>query len=173
MVSCVSARGSIDKLEEKNINDFIELKGIQKSIRRGSLATLKLLLRHFQDVVIIQSSPPILEVNPFENIERGFAKYLSQERGLSVATLDNYIPLVRRFLSESFSSGNNQVEKIRPVDVTNFILRYVPTVKRKTAQLMTSSLRAFFRYLHVRGRISADLAQSVPAVAYWRLGLPT
>ncbi|MBW2740118.1 MAG: tyrosine-type recombinase/integrase, partial [Deltaproteobacteria bacterium] len=75
----------------------------------------------------------------------------------------------RRFLSESFSSGNNQVEKIRPVDVTNFILRYVPTVKRKTAQLMTSSLRAFFRYLHVRGRITADLAQSVPTVAEWKL----
>lgn len=160
---------TIDNLEEKNINDFIELKGIQKSIRRGLLATLKLLLRHFQNIGIIQSSPPILEVNPFENIECGFAKYLSQERGLSMATLDNYIPLVRRFLSESFSSGNNQVEKIRPVDVTNFILRYVPTVKRKTAQLMTSSLRAFFRYLHVRGRITVDLAQFVPTVAYWRL----
>ena len=64
---------TIANLEEKIINDFIEVKGIQKSIRRGSLATLKLLLRHLQNVGITRPSHPILEVNPFENIERDFA----------------------------------------------------------------------------------------------------
>lgn len=133
------------------------------------MATLQLLFRYFQDIGVSQPPHPILKVNPFENIEQDFAQYLSQERGLSVATLDNYIPLVRRFLSESFRSDSSQVEKIRPVNVTNFILQYVPTVKRKTAQLMTTSLRAFFRFLHVRGKMTADLAQFVPTVADWRL----
>jgi integrase/recombinase XerD len=38
---------------------------------------------------------------------------------------------------------------------------------------MVTSLRAFFRYLHVRGEIATDLAEFVPTVSDWRLsGLP-
>jgi integrase/recombinase XerD len=39
----------------------------------------------------------------------------------------------------------------------------------KTAQLMTTALRSFLRYLFQRGKIQADLTASVPTVADWRL----
>ena len=39
----------------------------------------------------------------------------------------------------------------------------------RTAQLMTTAFRSFFRFLFQKGELQADLAASVPTVADWRL----
>lgn len=100
------------------------------------------------------------------NIERGFAQYLSQERGLSPATLENYIPMVQHFLNDRFNAGAIEIHKLNPSDVTAFLLRYARTVKRKTAKLMVTALRAFFRYLRSRGAIDIDLAEFIWLSSY-------
>jgi site-specific recombinase XerD len=158
----------INELEEELIDDFVEYKGKQHVVRRGDLATLRLLLQHLQDKGVIPIST-IIEDNPLYQIEQGFARYLSQERGLSQATLGNYIALVRQFLIERFKAKRFQLDKLCATDVTGFILRYAPTVKRSTARLMATSLRAFFRYLYLCGQITTNLGEFVPTVADWRL----
>lgn len=158
----------INELKEELIDDFVEYLGKQHVVRRGNLATLRLLLQHLQDKGVIPISI-IIEDNPLNKIEQGFARYLSQERGLSQATLGNYIPLVRHFLMERFKAKRFQLDELCATDVTGFILRYAPSVKRSTARLMATSLRAFFRYLYLRGQITTDLAEFVPTVADWRL----
>ncbi len=60
-------------------------------------------------------------------IEKGFAQYLSQERGLSPATLANYIPMVRRFLSDRFNESTIRIDRLCPRDVTTFLLSYTKT----------------------------------------------
>ena len=159
----------VNELEEELIDNFVEYQGKRDAVRRGDLATLRLLLQHLRDKGLSSTSTTEIEDNPFHRIEHGFAQYLSQERGLSRATLVNYIPLIRRFLSERFKTNKVQLDELCPADVTTFILRYVPSVKRSTAKLMATSLRAFFRYLHLRGKIATDLAEFVPTVADWRL----
>ena len=87
--------------------------------------------------------------------------------------MTNYIPLIRCFLSNCFKAGTIKLEKLCPKDITAFILSYTQSVKRSTAKLMLTSLRAFFRYLRFRGQIATDLAAFVPAISDWRLtGLP-
>lgn len=159
----------INDLDEELIDKFIELQGIQKSVRRGNLAALRVLLKQLRDAGVTPSPTQVIDDSGLHRIEHGFAQYLSEERGLSQATLAYYIPLVRRFLSELFNTDTIQLHELRPTEVSRFILRYIPTVKRSTAKLMVTSLRAFFRYLRLRGEIATDLAEFVPSVAAWRL----
>jgi site-specific recombinase XerD len=162
-----------DDLKLELFDHFIKYQKTANPVRRGDLATLKLLLRHLSDAGIILPSVIKIDDNPFCQIEDGFAQYLSQERGLSPETLTTYIPLVRCFLSNFFKAGTIGLEKLCPKDITAFILSYTQSVKRSTAKLMVTSLRAFFRYLRFRGQIATDLAAFVPAISDWRLtGLP-
>ena len=133
------------------------------------MAALQVLLQDLQDSGVTPSPTQVIGDSALHRIEHGFAQYLSQERGLSQATLANYIPLVHRFLSELFNTDTIQLDELRPTEVTRFILRYIPTVKRSTAKLMVTSLRAFFRYLRLCGEIATDMAEFVPSVATWRL----
>ena len=162
-----------NELKEEVIYKFIEYQGRKNPVRRGDFATLRLLLQHMRDMGLALSSTIEIENNPFHLIEHGFAQYLSQERGLSRATLAIYIPLVRSFLSERFKTDRIQLDELSPTDINTFILRYAQSVKRSTAKLMVTSLRSFFRYLRLRGEIATDLAEFVPTVADWRLsGIP-
>jgi site-specific recombinase XerD len=163
----------VNDLKLELFGHFIKYQGSANPVRRGDLATLKLLLRHLMGEGSIQFFAVRIDENPFHQIEDGFAQYLSHERGLSPDTLTNYIPLVRCFLSDCFKTGTIRFEKLCPKDITTFILRYAQTVKRSTAKLMVTSLRSFFRYLLLRGQIDTDLAALVPTVSNWRLtGLP-
>lgn len=46
-----------------------------------------------------------------------FDRYLSQERGLSMATRVNYRPFIQRFLSEQFGEEPLQFSHLRALDV--------------------------------------------------------
>jgi site-specific recombinase XerD len=163
----------VNDLNSELFNVFIKSQKTSNPVRRGDLATLKLLLSHVSDKGVILSSAMKNDDNSFHQIEDEFAQYLSHERGLSPDTLTTYMPLVRRFLSDRFKTGTIRIEELCPKDITTFILRYAQSVKRSTAKLMVTSLRSFFCYLHLRGKITTDLAGSVPAVSNWRLtGLP-
>ena len=163
----------IDDLNLDLFDHFIKNQKTRDPVRRGDFATSKLLLRHLSDAGVILLSVIKIDDNPFCKIEDGFAQYLSRERGLSAETLTTYIPLVRCFLSDCFKAGTIKLEKLCPKDITAFILSYTQSVKRSTAKLMVTSLRAFFRYLRLQGQIATDLAAFVPAISDWRLtGLP-
>ena len=163
----------VNDLKLELFDHFIKYRGTTDPIRRGDLATLKLLLQHVTEKGVIQFSALRIDKNPFLQIEDGFAQYLSHERGLSSETLTTYIPLVRCFLSNCFKADTIRLEKLCPKNITAFILSYTQSVKRSTAKLMVTSLRSFFRYLRFRGQIATDLAAFVPAISDWRLtGLP-
>ena len=89
--------------------------------------------------------------------------------GLSPATLANYIPFVRHFLTVRFGKGPLELEQLQVYDVTGFVLNYAPRISPARAKLMVTALRSFFRFLQQRGELGMDLAAAVPTVANWRL----
>jgi len=97
-----------------------------------------------------------------------FARYLTEERGLAQRTLDSYLPPVCAFLSERFGTEPIVLDELTPKDITGFILRHSKRVSPRRAQVVTTVLRSFFRFLYERGKIAADLAASVPTVANWQ-----
>jgi site-specific recombinase XerD len=112
---------------------------------------------------------PEVDDSILHSIECDFTRHLKEERGLSQSTLRNYMPVIRCFLTEDFRLETIVLSEVEATDVSRFILRHARTMSCRSAQLMTSALRVFFRFLRFRGDITADLAACVPTVAEWRM----
>jgi len=96
--------------------------------------------------------------------KREFEHYLIRERGLSRRTHARYWWIVERFLSDVSAGDVLVVKAIRAETIIRFILRGVRRSAGRTIQLEASALRAFLRFLFLRGWIPIDLARSVPTV---------
>jgi site-specific recombinase XerD len=127
-----------------------------------------LLIEHLRQSGVIPAPTPEVDESELGLVERSYANYLTLERRLSQASLVNYLPLVRRFLEERFGSHPIFLREIDHTDISHFVLRHVNSLSRGRAKLMVTALRSFFRFLHLRGEISTDLAAVVPTVANWR-----
>ncbi|MDP2858281.1 MAG: site-specific integrase [Bacillota bacterium] len=138
------------------------------AVRLGDPETLRDLLSLLQEAGAAAAAPPQVDESPAARVVRDFGQYLAQERGLSQATLNNSLPVVRRFLDKRFSDQPVLLDELRAPDVTGFVLRNAHTLSPGCAKLMVGALRSFFRYLRLRGDIDIDLAGVVPSVAEWR-----
>lgn len=156
-------------LDERAINLFFEEHPRAGHIRRGDLSALCSLLEWLRNVNQIRPLLPQAEDCIPYSIETEFAIYLKEERGLSQATLRSYMPVIHSFLSRYSASGTVQFGEIHISDITRFILNRASTISPHSVLLMTSALRAFFRFLRYRGDITSDLAESVPSVADWKM----
>jgi site-specific recombinase XerD len=125
---------------------------------------LEALLKHLRDGGFTRKVASV-ETSALYDVEKDFARYLTQERGLTQATLDNYIPAARTFLSECFGKGPLALNKLDLQDITRFMVRHA---HKASARIVTTALRSFFRFLYQRGDIVRDLSASVPTVANWR-----
>jgi site-specific recombinase XerD len=119
-----------------------------------------------QTGVMEQHREPPVE-GPRQNVTHRFRRYLLQERGLSTATLQNYVPFIDQFLSDRFRSKTLNLSTLRAADVTGFVQRHAHRFSPGRAKLLVTALRSFFRYLRHRGEISLDLAACVPTVPNW------
>ena len=110
---------------------------------------------------------------PIERVERTYERFLVDERGVSPATVTNYLPIVRAFLAENFGSREVALEMLGVRDANQFVLREARRLSRSRAKLVVTVLRSFLRHLYQRGDISVDLSNALAPVRHWRLsGLP-
>jgi site-specific recombinase XerD len=98
-----------------------------------------------------------------------FQRYLEHERGLARATVVNYVPFVRKLLSEHFADGDLDLRRLSARDITRFVQRQAQQITSKRTSLFVTALRSFFRHALHCGAIDTDLAACVPAIASWSL----
>lgn len=139
-------------------------------VRRGDAATCRELLDYLRERSRI---PPVSSdrriAGPLERIEQAYERFLVSERGLTSATVDNYLPTVRAFLLERFADEEVQLGVLVPQDANRFILHHAQRLSQSRAKLMVTALRSFLRFMHQRGDIAVDLAGAVLPVMHWRL----
>jgi len=159
----------VQQLDERRIADFLTAQ--RKALRRQRQVqhTLGQLLQELRRSRVIAGQQPAQVQSPTELLMHGYGRFLAQERGLSQATLDNYLPVARRFLANAFGAKAVQLDQLAAGDVNGFILRDRSTFSPKRVQLTTSALRSFLGFLYLRGQLTTPLAASVPTVATWRL----
>ncbi len=157
-----------DHLNEQRIRQFLDYRSRRGFTGRDNAATCRTLLAHLREVGCIPAVPAVINDSAFYSIESDYARYLSQERGLAPATLLNYLPTVRRFLTERFGAGPPKLNELCPQDTHKFILRHAHTVSPAQAKLLVTALRSFLRYLYQHGHVALDLAGAIPSVANWR-----
>jgi CRISPR-associated endonuclease Cas1 subtype II len=160
---------AVKDLDEPRIETFITGRRRNGLLRRGDRTTVRQLLDHLRERDVVQRVTLTRDVSPLAAILDRYEKHLRSERGLTTATIINYLPFARKFLSDRFGEGPFLLKVVRPCDISDFILRHARTMSCRRAQLMTTAFRSFFRFLFQRGELQVDLAPSIPTVADWRL----
>ncbi len=109
------------------------------------------------------------KLSAVERCIQAYEQYLREARALARATIVNYVPFIRTFLTGRFGGGSVALSRVTACDVVQFVQRQVPHLHRKRAKLMTSALRSFLRYARYRGDVTLDLAAAVPVVPNWSM----
>ena len=138
-------------------------------VRRGDAWTIWQLIEYLRDIGCIPMPVRLADSSAAGELVSTFGGFLRSERGLSPATLVNYLPIVRVFLDEQFGGKALHFEDMRAVDIHRFIVRRAQAGSRGRAKLAVTALRSFLRFLQHRGLLATDLAAAVPGVAGWRL----
>lgn len=159
---------AVEELNEAEIERFLRGKGRRGAVRRGDVATLRQLLSSLRARGVVRSVEAVIVRSEREVIEDAFVQYLSQERALQASTQQSYRRWVRRFLDARCGRRRAEWGRIEVREVTDFVRRYAETASRLYARLMVTARRSFFRFLHVQGHVTRNLAAAVPAVAGWR-----
>ncbi len=168
----------VEDVDESRLAEFLhEAARGREYIHRSQAAALWLLLAHLRENGTLPVPPVEEEETPLRRLEGELVRYLVEERGLASSTVERSLLLIRSFLVTHFGTGPLSLDALSPSDVTRFVLRYTrsgaPRNRPRSAKNLVSALRAFFRFLRLRGDITVDLAAAVPRVARWRhAGLP-
>ena len=159
----------VDALNESRIEAFLLTRG-PRCVQRGEATTARQLLSHLRASgrIPLALSPP-QSSNPFAPLERRYERFLVNERGLSRATVENYLPIIHTFLAERFATRAVALETLTVRDINQFIVRQSRRLSRSRAKLFVTALRSFLRHLHQCGDIPADLASALLPVVSWRL----
>ncbi|WP_246800910.1 tyrosine-type recombinase/integrase [Mesorhizobium amorphae] len=94
-----------------------------------------------------------------------FKVWLRKHRGAS----DPTIKLYARDAAHLMAALGDDPERWKPAAIRSFFLDCASHCGNGTVEKLTTSLRAFLRYLAVEGRCRAGLADVVPGFASWRL----
>ena len=160
----------VEVLDEQRVCAFLqEFQGEECRACHGDPTTLRGLLKQLSGDGVIPEPRDAADAGGQAEIVQEFSRYLTQQRGLSAATIDNYVAVVGRFLSHRFGETPVDLAALQAHDLTGFVLAQAHRLSPKPAQLMVTALRSFLRFLYQRGQIAVDLAAGVPTVADWRL----
>lgn len=124
----------------------------------------KLFRRHLVELGICRSEAAMAApVEP--KLVADFKVWLHKHRGACDATLRLYA----RYAAGLITELGADTAGWRPTDVRSYFLARASSSGRGTIEKLTTSLRAFLRYLAVTGRCRAGLDGAVPAYAHWQL----
>jgi site-specific recombinase XerD len=161
-------RGHTDvhALDEIIVERFLRRHQSAGSAHRGDAATLCrfLCMLREQGATRRQKKPPL---SPRQRLTIKYRRYLLEERGLTQATVVNYVPFIEQFLSARFRQIPLNLSHLRAPDVTGFVRRQAHQLSPGRAQLLVTALRSFLRYLRHQGKVTIDLSVCVPTVARW------
>ncbi len=163
------SRLGIRQFDEQRIAEFLRTQRRALRRQRHVEHTLNQLLQYFRRSKIIPEPPPPRVKKPSDLLLLDYQRFLTEERGLSQVTLNNYLPVARRLVAKVSSGKRLGVGELTARDIHRFVLRDSAQFSPKRVQLITSALRSFLGFLHLRGQITLPLGASVPPVAAWRL----
>ncbi|HXX01199.1 MAG TPA: site-specific integrase [Candidatus Acidoferrales bacterium] len=153
-----------DDLDESTVRKFLGRDpGVAHYPERATIRRLVLILR---ELGVVKADAPLPLTPPQVCIEE-YRRYLVRDRGLSQASLPNYLSFVHQFLHERFPQGELCLAELRAVDVITFVKAHAVKLSPGRKKLLVTALRAFLRYLQHQGKIEVGLAACVPPVASW------
>ena len=125
-------------------------------------AGLRPLLSYLGGLGLLPPEPPGPLPDAAATLISEFGEYLCTERGLATMTVAAYSSRAARFLACYAPDGDPG--GIMPGDVTSAVLADASGLSAGAGQHLACALRAFLRYCHVRGLVTADVSAAAMAV---------
>jgi integrase/recombinase XerD len=132
---------SLDRLSDECADRC--LRDYRTGARRGDAWTVLQFLGYLRTLGCIPSAVTTVESTAVGHLVLEFGNFLCRERGLSSATLSNYLPIVRAFLDNQFRGKAVCFDKLRPADVHRFVVRQAQTISLSRARTAITALRAY------------------------------
>src|SRR5712691_1446270 len=157
-------------VSSKDASRYLQVRAQRVKLRKEDAPALRQLLIFLrrQGAIRPEKIAPC-RLTPADQAAQAFEQYLLQERALVRATVVNYVPFIRHFLTDRFGNGPVRLSPLRARDVTRFVQRQAPRLHLKRAKTMTTALRSFLHYARHCGDITLDLAAAIPSVAHWSM----
>lgn len=125
---------------------------------KNSTALKRLFDTLAQDGHVLQNTPR----TQAELVVDRFGDYLTEQRGLALATIANRKAIVTAFLARTFGQGRINLARIQPQHLISFVQEQSARRHNSIKQVETS-LRSFMRYLLFTGYLDRDLSAAVPS----------
>ena len=161
-----TGRGLRD-LNERTIEAFLRRHFGQRTWRAGERPALLRMLCILRQTGATPQAKPV-SLTPAQALAAQYRQYLTEERGCSGGTVENYGRHVDRFVAQRFGTGPVRFERLRAQDVITFVQQEAGRHGRVYILQVVTGLRSFLRFLRYRGDITTDLAAAVPSVANWQ-----
>src|SRR6266446_1665274 len=124
----------------------------------------RLFRQHLVEIGVCRSAAAVLQ-HAEPCLVAHFKVWLRKHRGAS----DSTIKLYARDAAHLMVALGDDPERWEPAAIRSFFLDRGSHCGNGTVEKLTTSLRAFLRYLAVKDRCRAGLADVVPGYAHWRL----
>lgn len=161
------------ELTAEHLESFVRHRRRTRRPKRDGRDVLDRLLEQLRAAGVAPAAKVRRSTRPVDRLLDEFARYLVQVRGLAASTVVRYRPFVQRFLEARFGAGALRLSRLRPTDLRAAVLRMARCGSRGQARELVVALRAFLRWLQLRGDIDTRVAAAVPSVTTWRLrGVP-
>ncbi len=135
---------------------------------------LSAFLEHLRCQEVITTRAPEPPVTVSSVLERRYADFLRNEKGLAELSLRVYVPLVPdliHYLQKRHDSAS--VRRLDASVLRAFLLERARGRSSEYVRLLATSLRSFLRFLHAKGQICDDLTAAIPTVRRWaQPGIP-
>lgn len=138
---------------------------------RGSYRHCHAAMGHFLTVLRAMSlAPPACRpVLPEDDVLQAFREHLTQVCGMAETSASLYARHLRPFLQSIYAEGKFAFHTLTARTVEASVVTMATRYKPKTVKLYCTSLRAFFRFLRLTGKIDLPLESAIPTVPFWRL----
>lgn len=163
-------RLNLGELSEKVVESF--LKNRKCDAHDGAPLAFRRLLEILRAAGMTPPAKPSPRT-PAQRIADEYRDYLRVERSFAPKTIENYSRYVEGFLVDRFGASRADLRRLKLSEVINFVRRMARERNAIFTKSLIIALRSFLRYLFQHGKLDADWAPSVPAIAHWHLtGLP-
>jgi len=129
---------------------------------------LSAFLEHLRRQGVIATSATDAPETISSALERRYADFLRDEKGLAELSLRVYLPLVPLLLGDLEKQyGSNSVRRLDASVLRGFLFERTQGRSSESVRLLATSLRSFLRFLHAQGEIRHDLTAAIPTVRRW------
>jgi site-specific recombinase XerD len=157
------------ELAESEIRAFMA-KSPQGDRSRRSVASRALFgfLAYLRRCNVVTTCPPKPPETIRSELEKRYADFLRNEKGLAELSLKVYLPVVKDLLH--YLEEEHAIMAVRQLDASQlraFLFERAQDRSSECVRLLATSLRSFLRFLHAQGEIPNDLTAAIPTVRRW------